>query len=231
MKKTVPAPTLAVMTEMRSLMNEQYGWRKFRFGLPLPKLSVEDTYDTLPAKHRDNWVWRYLVASVIVSGSNEYRMQRICNELFRQYPTPSALAAAELQDLYRMFGRHNLEYGGMKAQRIVAICAAVVANKNRVWRSKEKLMELRGVGEHIAEVIMATCYGETQHFAVDIHVKVIAKRWGISATQLRKIPLANAQWSRNFVDFGQNICGKQPNCKQCFVATQCQQMQKFSESK
>lgn len=213
----------STLQRIQSKLNKTYGWRKFRFGLPLPKLGLDDTYDTLPEDLRDNWVWRYLVACVIVGGSNEFKMQKICDILFKEYPTANDLANAELRDLYSLFGKFTLEQGGMKAQRIVEISKEVVKNNNKVWRSKEELMLLRGVGEHTAEVIMATCYGE-KHFAIDIHVKVISKRWGLSHTKLRKMQNVNGQFSRNFVDFGQKLCGRQPKCDLCFIKEECKKI-------
>lgn len=213
-----------VLHDIQTKLNIQFGWRKFRFGLPFEKLTIDTTYDNMDPKLRDNWVWRYLIATIIVGGSNEFKMQRICSTLFKTYPTPVDLANAPLSNLYKLFGKYNLEQGGLKAQRIVEISAAVVANKNKVWRSKEALMELRGVGEHTAEIIMATCYGE-KHFAVDIHVKVIAGRWGLTANKLRKLEQVDGQFSRNFVDFGQQICGREPNCKECPIASECGQLQ------
>ena len=216
------------LQRIQNKLNQTYGWRKFRFGLPLAKLSLHDTYDTLPEDLRDNWVWRYLIACVIVGGSNEFKMLRICDILFKQYPTPEALASADVSELYRLFGKFTLEQGGMKAQRIIVISDAVVQNDNKVWRSKQELMALRGVGEHTAEVIMATCYGES-HFAIDIHVKVISKRWGIPYTKLRKMPYVDGQFSRNFVDFGQNFCGRQPKCEACILRAECRQIRQEND--
>ena len=220
---------MKTLQEIQSTFQNTYGWRKFRFGLPLPKLAATDTYNTLPEDVRDNWVWRYLIASVIVSGSNEYRMQRISSELFRKYPTPTALAQSDLQQLTQLFIKHRLEYATTKAIRIQKICQQVVENNNRVWSTKEELMRLEGVGEHIAEVILATCYGETQHFAVDVHVKEIAKRWGLTYRQIKKARFVDGQFSRNFVDFGQQVCGRQPKCDQCMIAHLCQRLQKESQ--
>jgi endonuclease-3 len=220
---------MSTLQEIQTTLQTTYGWRKFRFGLPLERLSAADTYETLPVNLRDNWVWRYLIASVIVSGSNEFRMQRICSELFRKYPTPIALAESDQQQLIRLFAKHRLEYGSVKAARIKVICQKVVDNDNRVWSTKEELIKLEGVGEHIAEVILATCYGQRYHFAVDIHVKEIAKRWGMTYRQLKKLPSVDGQFSRNLVDFGQQVCGRQPKCDQCVIAHLCKRLQKQTQ--
>jgi len=217
---------MSTLQDIQTTLENTYGWRKFRFGLPFEKLTATDTYDNLPEDLRDNWVWRYLIASVIVSGSNEFRMQRICSELFRKYPTPSTLAVVDPHQLTRLFLKHRLEYASVKASRIRVICQKVVENNNRVWSTKEELIQLEGVGEHIAEVILATCYGQTHYFAIDIHVKVIAKRWGIPIRQLKKLPFASGQFSRNFVDFGQQICGRQPKCDACMISHLCSRLQK-----
>jgi endonuclease-3 len=98
-----------------------------------------------------------------------------------------------------------------------------------VPENRKDLESLSGVGEHAASVILARAFGHTSEFAVDLHVRRIAKRMGLvgaKATDREIIKWGEqsvnpAHLSRSFVEFGQKICRYHPSCKKCTFQATC----------
>lgn len=201
--------------QIANTLTEKYSWNKFRFGAqPGTK----------------NWRWRYLISCILVGGNNEADTLRCDEELFEKFPTPEALAKAKFRTLADLIESYGLEYAGKKAAFIVGAAKRVI-ELGDVPDNREGLEDIPGVGRHVASVILATCYGQ-QEFAVDIHVRRIAKRLKLvsdSATDLQiekeiRSLVPAKQWghfSRSFVDFGQTICGYAPKCGSCFFKKDC----------
>ena len=196
-------------------LTEHYNWNKFSFGAE---------------PHTPLWRWRYLTSCVIVGGNNEADTLRCDEKLFAEYPTADDLAKADWKPLADMIESFGLEYSGKKAEYIINI-AQYVADKGDIPNNREDLERLPGVGRHVASVILATCYDQNE-FAVDVHVRRIAKRLGLVGEKASDLAVEKAivaivpseklgHFSRSFVDFGQTICGFSPKCGSCMLTQDC----------
>lgn len=199
------------------LLTEAYPWQKFEF------MSQPGT---------ETWACRYLISCILVAGSLESRTIACGKELFTKYPDLYSLEKAEFRELTDLIDKYELRFAGKKAGHIIETAAQLRHKHNgRVPDERAKLERLPGVGRHVASVILATVYGQNE-FAVDVHVRRIAKRLGLadekaSDRRIEKIiveavtPEMLGHFSRSFVDHGQQICAFTPKCGQCYLQSQC----------
>ena len=203
------------MQNVADTLTSKYTWNKF-------------TFDATPGTPL--WRFRYLISCIIVGGNNEADTLRCDKELFTRYPTVEALAAAKFRDLADLLEKYDLQYAGNKAKHIIDT-SSKIAVLGDVPDNRDAFECLPGVGRHVASVILATCFGQDE-FAVDIHVRRIAKRIGLvdedatdraieKAVRAAVQPDQYGHFSRSFVDFGQTICGFRPKCGSCSLTQTC----------
>lgn len=120
----------------------------------------------------------HLLCAVLMSAQTTDKMvNSVTPKLFQDYPDSFALAKAPISDienhiktigLYRTKAKHLKE------------TAQIISNTyhGNVPKDKKKLMELPGVGEKTANVVLAEAFG-VPAIAVDTHVSRISKRFKI----------------------------------------------------
>lgn len=203
------------MQPIADTLTSKYTWNKFDF-------------DTTPGTPL--WRFRYLISCMIVGGNNEADTLRCDKELFASYPTMEALAGAKFRELCDLLEKYGIKYAGNKAKHIIDT-ASKIAVLGDVPNVRDDLERLSGVGRHVASVILATCYGQDE-FAVDVHVRRIARRIGLVDESASDLAIEKAvrtavrsdqlgHFSRSFVDFGQTICGFHPKCGSCPLTLSC----------
>ena len=201
---------MANLQALAETLTAQHKWVKFKF-------------NATPGT--DNWGWRYLTSCILVGGSLETNTLGAAAELFAAYPTPKALAGADVESVAAIIKAHGVRFHGPKAKYITKTAAVVAAkHKGKVPNTREQLEALPGVGRHVASVVLATVYGQNE-FAVDVHVRRIAERFGVAGDDLQientirasVKPKLWGHFSRSFVDFGQTLCAATPNCVGCKV--------------
>jgi endonuclease III len=189
-------------------LTAQHKWVKFKFNA---------------TSGTKNWGWRYLTSCILVGGSLESNTLEAAQRIFAIWPDAKSLAVANKTAVAKIIKEHGVRFHGPKADYIIKT-AAIVANKHngRVPNNRNELEAMPGVGRHVASVILATVYNQNE-FAVDVHVRRIAKRFGINGDDLaienhiRKnvSPKLWGHFSRSFVDFGQTKCAATPDCAGC----------------
>lgn len=110
----------------------------------------------------------------------------------------------------------------------------------KVINDRSKLMELAGVGQKTANVILANIYDEP-YIAVDTHVERVAKRLGLvkqkaSVKEVEKelekiLKKENMnQYHHSLIFFGRYHCKAQkPNCKGCELKEECYHYKKIAK--
>lgn len=196
------------MQKLAEKLTAQYPWQKFSFG-------------ATPGENE--WAWRYLTSCILVGGSLEVNTLEAAARIFEKYPTMQKLARAKLLDVADIIKSHGVRFHGPKAKYITQTAALLIErHKGVVPQNREKLEALPGVGRHVASVVLATCFNKNE-FAVDVHVRRIAGRFGITGSDLEienqvRAAVAPKLWghfSRSFVDFGQTKCSMTPDCSGC----------------
>jgi len=196
------------LNKLATALTAQHKWVKFKFDARVGS---------------KNWAWRYLTSCILVGGSQEVNTLEVAKDIFAQYPTPEHLAVADKKSVARIIQLGGVRFHGPKADYIIGTAKQLVARYGSVVPNDRAALEtFPGVGRHVASVILATVYGQNE-FAVDVHVRRIAERFGVTGNDLqienaiRKAvrPELLGHFSRSFVDFGQTQCAANPSCSGC----------------
>ncbi len=175
--------------------------------------------------------YELLVATILSAQCTDARVNLTTPALFRRYPSPRALAAAdpaELEALIRSTG-----FFRSKARNLLAMAQAVVeTHQGEIPRRLDDLVTLAGVGRKTANVVMGTAFGEPSGVVVDTHVKRLSKRLGLT-TQLDPVKIEadlmavvpRKEWidlSHRLIEHGRKVClARAPRCQACALAEVC----------
>ena len=118
-----------------------------------------------------------LVAVILSAQCTDKRVNIVTKGLFAQYPTPWAMAAASVEEIYEHI--KSVSYPNNKAKHLSGMAKMLVTDFNgKVPDTMEELTKLPGVGRKTANVILAIIYDQPA-MAVDTHVFRVSHRLGI----------------------------------------------------
>jgi len=181
-------------------------------------------------------IFELVIAVSLSAQCTDKRVNLITPALFAQYPTPEALAAADLDDVKALI--QSCSFFNNKAKNIIKMAQRVVEAYDGVVPQNEKeLQTLAGVGQKTANVVMIE-YTQANLMAVDTHVFRVAHRLGLSkdetalkteATLSKLFKTDLHALHQGFVLFGRYICTAQrPKCEtECFVQPFCKTKESF----
>jgi len=173
-----------------------------------------------------------LVAVILSAQCTDKRINQITPPLFRDYPTPEAMAQATPDIIYKYI--RSVSYPNNKAKHLVGMAQMLVRDYGgTVPSTGEELEKLPGVGRKTANVIQAVIFQKAR-MAVDTHVFRVSHRLGLAGEkcttplsvekQLMKhlpediIPLAH-HW---LLLHGRYICqSRKPQCEKCGLREVC----------
>ncbi|WP_067850795.1 endonuclease III [Alicyclobacillus mali (ex Roth et al. 2021)] len=172
-----------------------------------------------------------LVATMLSAQCTDERVNMVTPRLFAKYRGPEAFAKAtpdEVAEDIREVGLFR-----SKSKHIVETARILVeAYGGEVPNSRDRLMELPGVGRKTANVVVSNAYG-VPAFAVDTHVQRVTNRIGLAHSS---DPLKTEQqvcaklppelWTKAhhaLILHGRRVCtARKPKCHNCPVADLCQ---------
>ena len=179
--------------------------------------------------HRN--AFELLVATILSAQCTDKRVNEVTPALFRRFPTPRELAAAnltELEELVRTTG-----FFRNKARALLGLGQALMAEHGgKVPADMEQLRRLPGVGRKTANVVLGSAFGQNVGVVVDTHVQRLARRLGLTTeTDPEKIerdlmalvPQPDwTVWSHLLIAHGRQVCqARRPLCASCVVADLC----------
>lgn len=185
--------------------------------------------------HFDN-PYQLLVAVILSAQCTDKRVNLTTPDLFKAFPTPRVLAAAEPGEVYEYI--KSISYPNNKAKALVGMARKLVEDFNgQVPETREELMTLPGVGRKTANVILAVVYSRAA-MAVDTHVFRVAERLGLTTGS--KTPLSTEQTLMRHVPeefvtkahhwlilHGRYVCkARKPQCEGCFLAQYCRKRER-----
>ncbi len=172
-----------------------------------------------------------LVATILSAQSTDKTVNQITPALFRKYPTPAAMAAAnivELEELIRSSGFFHNKARNLKD------CATAIANEyhGEVPRTMEELIALPGVGRKTANVVLGNAFGINAGVVVDTHIQRLSQRLGFTTEQTpEKIErdlmsiVPQEEWTlfaHRMIQHGRQVCqARKPKCNECLLAPEC----------
>jgi endonuclease-3 len=171
-----------------------------------------------------------VVATVLSAQCTDARVNLTTPALFRRFPDPASLAAADLRELEALI--RSTGFFRNKAKNLKAMALALLERHGgQVPAEKEQLASLPGVGPKTANVVLANAFG-IPALAVDTHIYRVARRLGLStgttpdrveADLCRCLP--RECWidlHHQLIFLGRRVCqARKPECGQCPLGDLC----------
>jgi endonuclease-3 len=178
--------------------------------------------------HRDSF--ELLVATILSAQTTDATVNRVTPELFRRYPSPEALAAAdpaEVEVLLKPTG-----FFRSKTRSIIGMAAALVERfDGEVPGAMKDLVTVPGVGRKTANVVRSVALG-LPGLPVDTHVRRLSQRLGLTAeedpvrieAELNPMIPADERgvFSLRLILHGRQVClARRPRCEACVLNDFC----------
>ncbi|WP_145027516.1 endonuclease III [Caulifigura coniformis] len=192
---------------------------------------LADTYANATCALRHNSAFQLLAATILSAQCTDERVNMVTPELFREYPTPQALAEARQEDVERIV--QSTGFFRAKANSLRGMAQGLVERfDGKVPRSLEDLVTLPGVGRKTANVVLGTVYGIASGVVVDTHVTRITNLLALTTHRdavkieldLMKL-LPETEWvdfSHRLIHHGRKICiARRPKCTECPLLPLC----------
>lgn len=178
--------------------------------------------------------WKLLIMGRLSAQCTDARVNIVCRELFREFPTLESVADApieRLEEIVRPCGLYRT-----KAASIKEACTIVRDVHGGVLpNTMEGLLALPGVGRKIANLLLGDIYG-IPGIVADTHCIRLGGRFGMYPQELKdpakveKIlselvePAEQTDLCHRLVQFGRDVCtARAPRCGECPLADVCGQ--------
>ncbi len=183
----------------------------------------------IPLHHQN--AWQLLMAVILSAQCTDARVNTITPHLFKKYPTPQALAAANIQEVEEII--HSAGFYHSKALSLIEsskrICEVF---DGEVPQNMKDLLSLRGVARKTANVMLGDYFKKPEGIVVDTHVKRLAFRLGftkqtdpvkVEQDLTRLIPYEYWVWiAIALILHGRNVCNaRKPACSGCALSALC----------
>ena len=171
-----------------------------------------------------------LVATILSAQCTDARVNKTTPDLFRRFPTPLELAAAdpiELEEMVRSTGFYK-----SKARNLLKMAnQRLDDHSGEVPKDLEKLVRLGGVGRKTANVIRSVAF-KLPGLPVDTHVGRLSRRLGLTneedpvKVELTLNPMVpqneRGEFSLRVILHGRQVCfARSPNCDECVLNDFC----------
>ena len=174
--------------------------------------------------------YELLIAVILSAQCTDERVNKITEQLFKEYNTPEKMVALSQEQLEKYIFSCGLYKS--KAKNILKTSKDILEQYNgQVPNTLEQLRALAGVGRKTANVVYSVAFGGSA-IAVDTHVFRVSNRIGLVKADnvlktekgLMKV-LDKADWSRShhyLIYLGRSFCkaGK-PDCENCPINVEC----------
>ena len=183
----------------------------------------------IPLKHKN--AWELLMAVILSAQCTDERVNQITPHLFTKYPTPQALATADIKEVEQII--HSAGFYHSKALSLIASSKRICeVYGGQVPQSMKELLTLRGVARKTANVLLGDFFGTPEGIVVDTHVKRLSFRLGftkqtdpvkIEQDLMKLIPRERWQWiGIALILHGRSICpARKPLCSKCSLSPWC----------
>jgi endonuclease-3 len=205
---------------------------------PLAPQRVQDILNRLDQRYPNvrcalhhNSAWQLVIATILSAQCTDVMVNKVTPGLFKQYPTPEAMAKAtpeELEPILRPTGFYR-----NKAKSVVGASKGIVENfGGEVPHEMDKLLTLPGVARKTANVVLGSWFGIGVGVVVDTHVHRISRRLELTKADdpknieqdlMRVVPQAKwIDFSHQIIHHGRAICiARRPKCADCPIENIC----------
>ena len=176
--------------------------------------------------------WRLLVMGRLSAQCTDARVNLVCRDLFKRFPTPKDMAEAELTEIEALIRSCGLYK--TKAQSLKSSCKMLVNEYGGVIPdSMEELLKFPGVGRKIANLLLGDIY-KKPGIVADTHCIRICGRLGAYSEEIKdplkvektmsKIidPTEQSDFCHRIVQLGRDFCSaRNPKCDVCPIRDHC----------
>jgi len=175
--------------------------------------------------------WELLVATILSAQCTDVRVNMVTPELFKRFPTPAAMAKAELPELIELI--RTTGFFNNKAKSIKGAAQAVVERfGGKVPETLAELITVPGAARKTANVVLGVSYGKAEGIVVDTHVFRIAHRLDLTKSDtaekveqdlMRILPQDHwIRFSHQVIHHGRQVCiARSPKCDKCNLEKLC----------
>lgn len=172
-----------------------------------------------------------LVATILSAQCTDERVNKLTPALFKKYPDAAAFAAADRTELE--LDIRPTGFFRNKAKSIIGAASKIIADfGGRVPDTMAELVTLPGVARKTANILLSSAFGKAEGIAVDVHVKRLSGRLGLSRRLepekieqdlLKIVPKADwLDFNYLMVNHGRRICqARKPKCPECKLTGLC----------
>ena len=174
--------------------------------------------------------FQLLVATILSAQTTDKMVNLVTPELFRRYPGPFELAAADPAEVQRLVKATG--FFRNKTRSIIGASRKLVEHFGGVVPSTmEELLEVPGIGRKTANVILGVGF-DVPGFPVDTHVRRLTNLLGLAKTQdpakieaLVCSMVPKSEWtglSLRLILHGRRVCiARRPRCEECILNDFC----------
>ncbi|MCU1463893.1 MAG: endonuclease [Acidimicrobiales bacterium] len=174
--------------------------------------------------------FQLLVATILSAQTTDERVNMVTPEVFRRWPTPTDLAAADPGELEAVI--HSTGFFRNKAKSLIGMALALEERfGGQVPSTIDDLVTVPGVGRKTANVVLSVAFG-LPGLPVDTHVGRLARRLGLTTeTDPVKVehdlnalvpPQERGALSLRLILHGRRVClARKPRCGECVLADIC----------
>ena len=182
--------------------------------------------------------WKLLVMGRLSAQCTDARVNIVCRDLFRVFPTAEAMAEGELsviEEIVKPCGLYRMKASSIKAASFML----VNEYGGKLPADMDALLTFPGVGRKIANLLLGDVYG-LPSVVCDTHCMRICGRFGMYREDLRdpvkieKILLEllpegeGSDFCHRIVNFGRDVCtARSPKCDNCPLSELCLHKEKM----
>jgi endonuclease-3 len=175
--------------------------------------------------------WELLVATILSAQCTDVRVNMVTPELFKRFPTPAAMAKAEIPELIEII--RTTGFFNNKAKSIKGAAQAIVDRfGGKVPETLAELITVPGAARKTANVVLGVSYGKAEGVVVDTHVFRISRRLDLTKSDtaekveqdlMRILPKDHwIRFSHQVIHHGRQVCvARGPKCEKCNLETLC----------
>lgn len=179
-----------------------------------------------------NEAWKLLVSVRLAAQCTDARVNVVVQDLYAKYPTPEALAAADVDDIEKIVRPCGL---GKSKARDISACMKILVEEygGKVPNDFDALLKLPGVGRKSANLIIGDVFGEPA-IVTDTHCIRLVNRIGLvdGIKEPKKVEMAlwkiippeeGSDFCHRLVYHGRDVCTARtkPFCDKCCLADIC----------
>ncbi|MBQ8310813.1 MAG: endonuclease III [Clostridia bacterium] len=189
--------------------------------------------DALCALEWQGEPWKLLIMGRLSAQCTDARVNEVCRELFAKYPTPEAIAQADIAALEAIIRPCGLFR--VKAQNTKDACILLTTEYGGILPdTMDGLLKFPGVGRKVANLLLGDIYHKGGVVA-DTHCIRICGRFGMYPESLKDplkvekllTPLLEpdeiSDFCHRIVQFGRDTCSaRAPQCSTCPLSELCE---------